>query len=82
MAKVPEIIIKQTRTIATSSEVRLNGEQLLELIRENLRFSAIPHDATIEFEVPGGGDYSNEAIAVQDSAPIVIRWKTVTTDCG
>ena len=76
------IKISTTRTTLTTNEMRLNGEQLLDLIRANLRFCNIPPDATVEFEVPGGGDYSNEAIAVQDGAPIVIRWRTETTDHG
>ena len=49
----------------------INGATLRDSCRNVIN---IPQDATVEFMVPGGGDYSNCSVDVDEDAPIHIYW--------
>lgn len=45
---------------------------------EDLRVAlGLPHDASIEFQVPGGGDWSNMSICITEDHPVTASWTHV-----
>lgn len=69
----------KTRTRVTRNcEIRLNRRDILEAVRQELKAQgnaqAIPDNAEIEFFVPGGADWSNISIDIDDENPVVISW--------
>ena len=64
--------IVETVTIETIT-IRLSGEQILALIPDLPSYG----NATVEFYVPRGGDYSGMALPVTEEDPVVVilkRW--------
>lgn len=65
--------------IATTTDTRqtftitLTGSDIIELLR--LAGHKVPERAEVSFHVPGGGDYSNMAVDVEEESPVVIRWE-------
>lgn len=56
----------------------LNQENLLELLRKD--GVEIPKGATVQFVVPGGGDWSGQAIDIDDENPVTIEWTIRETE--
>ena len=59
-------------TSKTTSVYHLTGADIISMLKETGR---IPEDADItkvEFRVPGGGDYSNMTLDIDEDAPIVV----------
>lgn len=47
-----------------------------EITEEEIRAAfSLPEDAEIFMEIPGGGDWSNEDLAVDKKRPLKARWK-------
>ena len=59
-------------------ELRLSRNDLVALLRDAGMW-AFPDDANVYVQVPGGGDWSNTALDIDDEHPIVVRWKEETT---
>jgi hypothetical protein len=72
MALQSDII--QTVETRRSFRIELNRERLLAMLRCELD---IPSDAHIIFSVPGGADWSNTNIDIDDAHPVVVSWSTV-----
>ncbi len=53
--------------------IKLTGEDIIKALVE-AGYIDMPDSATCEFEVPGGGDYSNMSVAVDEDAKVVIRF--------
>lgn len=58
-------------------QVALTGETLVSILRD--AGYEIPITADVEFDVPGGGDYSNCTLDVSRDYPLYIRWKVRKT---
>lgn len=65
-----------TRTITRKDKtIQLTRDNILELL-----WGAdydIPTDATVEFRVPGGGDFANCNIDIDEDNPVIISFTTV-----
>ena len=76
----------KTPTVRTSAHVKethtltLNREELLSLLAK--AGQPIPASAAVLIQVPGGGDWSNTALDVDDDNPVVIRWVSERTENG
>ena len=53
----------------------LNGGSIRDACRNVV---IIPRHAEVSFQVPGGGDWSNTRIEVDEDCPIVVTWKEGT----
>lgn len=57
-------------------KIELTGKDIMGLMGElGTRYSP-PSDATIEFKVPSGGDYSGCSVDFKDEARVVVTWVT------
>lgn len=75
-------IIQTVRT-TVEREIHLNNEDLILAINQELKSqgaAVIPPEAEIYFSVPGGGDWSNTDIDIDDQCPIKIKWTEVTEE--
>lgn len=68
----PLKIIKTINTV-TRIKLEITRWDLLNMVRK--AGHVIPDDALVEFYVPGGGDWSNTAIDIDESNPISISWR-------
>lgn len=68
--------IKRTATVVTDEkwQLEITGAMLITLLRE--AGHPIPRDATVHFTVPGGGNWSNTAVEVDQEYPISVEWKS------
>lgn len=64
------------RKITSNCEVRLTRELLLSMLREHVDLN-VPDEAQVTVRIPGGGDWSNENLAIDGELPIVVSWTTV-----
>ncbi len=74
---MPAIKVKETKVITTSHEVALTKVMLLALIRQG---TPIPANANVFVSVPGGGDWSNTDLDIDDDIVIHVHWKTARTE--
>ena len=67
-------------TIETTKKMtcQVNGDNLLDLLSKS--GVKIPPGATVMFVVPGGGDWSGQAIDVTDENPVLVEWSTHTVE--
>jgi hypothetical protein len=74
--------IKATTTVQRTEKFRieLTGRDITQMLSKHPRFSGIPDHANISFHVPGGGDWSNMSVEIDDVNPIYIEWQTETTE--
>lgn len=65
----------------TKGSIELNAADVVELLRAR---ADIPAAATMRvyFAVPGGGDWSNTDIDVDDRNPLRLDWELVTEEEG
>lgn len=70
-------IRKRVTATVTGSTIR---EALNQELKANGSIVRIPADATVEFHVPGGADWSDTEIKIDDQHPIHISWETVEED--
>lgn len=69
-------IQRRVRT-TVNVELRLNREDLLTAVRQECKAQNIappPKNATVEFHVPGGADWSHTDIDINDDNPVIIHW--------
>lgn len=69
----------KTETVVTRDHtVRLNGKDIIFLLRQELKSQGVktdlPDNAEVEFHVPGGGDYSNCSLNVDDDNAVTVTW--------
>lgn len=70
---------QRTVTTTTTTEITIDRQDILDFLRQ--KFPGIPDDAVVEFDVPGGGSWSNMSIDISEDTPINVRWRTeATTD--
>lgn len=77
--------IRKTR-IETRNEIKITGAGLITLLNQELAAQGkgrpIPANATVVVGVPGGGDWSNTSLDIDERTPICIAWKTIETEEG
>lgn len=77
--------IDTKRSIVTTTEhtIRLTGKAIVELVNQELKAqgvdSLIPDNATVEVGVPGGGDWSNTSLDIDQRTPVTIGWTERST---
>lgn len=75
------------RSVTTTQRVtaRITGKDLVDLINRELvangtpETDIIPKDAEVFVRVPGGADWSNEDLDI-DNHPIQVQWTRTTTE--
>lgn len=70
--------IKFTSNNHETTEIKLSGQDIIDLLRVSKPelFGDIT-TAKVTFRVPGGGDYSNMTLDIEESDPIHVRIDTV-----
>lgn len=63
---------EKTTVHRETTKVTLAREDVIKLLRGT--GCNVPEDAQVKFHVPGGGDYSNMALDVDESSPIEVEW--------
>lgn len=66
---------KTTKTVDTTCTINLDGSDIIHLLA--CSGMAVPRNASVEFSVPGGGDWSNTDIVIDESNPIVVSYRDV-----
>lgn len=71
-----KIGVQVRTTIETTKrmECRVNAANLIEMMEKT--GIEVPKGATVQFVVPGGGNWSGSAIDIDDENPILVEWKT------
>lgn len=70
----PEVEILTCVETTAKHTVKINRELLLSLVRDVMPRSAT--DVRVYFQVPGGGDWSNMAVDIDDEHPVYVQWTT------
>lgn len=78
MADIREI--ETTITTRRQHTVRLNRKMLLDALRRHWLLDDLPDDVCITVTVPGGGDWSNTTLDIDDETPICVEWSTQSTE--
>lgn len=75
------INLNVTKTITTRRQIRLeiHRAHIIQMVKE-LGYGLIPKDARIFVDVPGGGDWSNMELNIDDDRPVVVTWSEVTME--
>lgn len=75
MSKISKAI---TTTVTSRHRINLERDDIVRALHALLSVN-LPPDATIEFNVPGGGDWSNTSIDISRDNPIVVSWSETKT---
>ncbi len=65
--------VTMQETIRRTYKLRLSREQILDALREKYD---IPDNAGMFVHVPGGGDWSNTDLDIEQQTPLVVQWET------
>lgn len=60
--------------------VTLSGKDIIDLLHQNGTDYSPGDDATVEFKVPGGGDYSSCNVDFLSEERVVVTWTKATGD--
>jgi len=72
----PKVVSATTVRTETTKRVELGFTQIRRLLeREGVQ---LPAGAKITVTVPGGGDWSNTELDIDDRTPVVVSWTEVT----
>jgi hypothetical protein len=81
MIDINQEVVIITRTIR---RVRLSGKDIWALLNRELEFQndnyRINTRPEVTFHVPGGGDWSNETIPIDEDYPIIVEWTEVSQE--
>lgn len=66
-----------TKTVTRTTTSKFSAVITAEEIRKAF---GLPEEAQIEFQVPGGGNWSNLRIDIDADNPIHVRWETTETE--
>ena len=72
--------VRVVRETTKTQTVELAGHEILDMLRRH--GIGIPEGVPVEVFVcvPGGGDYSNTSLDVDEDCPVTVRWKTQETE--
>lgn len=69
------------KTTTTHFRLELSARELIDLVNGSLPTSllptpvSIPRSAEVTVHVPGGGDWSNTDLTIDNDLPVVITWE-------
>lgn len=63
----------EKKTTVTEVELKVEGKQVIAALREWLEQENIPAHASFSVRVPGGGDWSNTDLDIED-ADFTVHW--------
>ena len=67
--------IENDKTTITKRKISLNGKDIIELLNDPpLDGVIVPVNASVTFEVPGGGNWSGTDLDIDDDYPVVVEW--------
>lgn len=69
-----KIIESKIARTSVMRKIELDRETLLQLLASHTDCGDIPSYATVYVRVPGGGDWSNMDLDINDAAPVIITW--------
>ena len=72
--------MKLTKKGKITHTVTLSGKDIINMLHEMGTDYGPGSDATVEFKVPGGGDYSNTDVDFLNEERVVVRWTKATGD--
>jgi hypothetical protein len=59
-------------------EYKLSGAIIIKLLQDaGVTFPNLPGDVNAFVTVPGGGDWSNKELDIDDDSPLIVRVKTI-----
>lgn len=64
-----------TKRVTTSHRVELNREDIIKAVGVE-----VPDYAEIYVSVPGGGNWSNTSLEIDDKTPVVVSWDENVTE--
>lgn len=71
-----ETSVHRQATTVTTNTIKITGKGLLTLLRA-ADIAAIPDNATVEFVVPSGADWSGMDVDIDNEHPIIVSWKVM-----
>lgn len=76
-----DIDLKTATRTTRRHTVSLHGEDIVELLRQELKSQGVKRLPTGKVEVhvsiPGGGDWSNTNLTIDDACPVVVNWEEI-----
>ena len=63
----------EKKTTVTEVELTVEGKKVIAALREYLSHENIPEHASFYVKVPGGGDWSNTGLDIEDET-FIVRW--------
>lgn len=69
--------IKTTVKTTSQHEIRVSRHQLVQMLQRD-GLDVVPDDAAVTVRVPGGGDYSNTDLDIDQDTDIKITWQEKT----
>lgn len=72
--------IKAQTCVTRRFEIQLTREDIITAVKQEMKASGnsqmlnIPDSAEVEFYVPGGADWSNTSIEIDDENPVIVTW--------
>lgn len=72
--KLPKVNVTTTMETATTNIIEITGPLLVEMLI-GLGY-AVPRNAEVYVDVPGGADWSNTPLDVDGETPVKVRWRT------
>ena len=78
MNKLIQTQIRRVTRKETTTEITLSRDALLLMLRD--AGIEVPASAEVTVMVPGGADWSNTALHIDDDAPVKVRFSEKTTE--
>jgi 5-enolpyruvylshikimate-3-phosphate synthase len=73
------LLTPKVRTTTTRQhELTLTRQMIISMLRSSS--VKIADDAQVTFHVPGGGDWSNQDINIDEFRTLTVTWETVSSD--
>lgn len=66
-------MIEKTVTTKKEVEIKLTGNDIIKALVD-ANYINMPKNATCEFQVPGGGDYSNMMVNVDNHSRVIVTF--------
>jgi hypothetical protein len=78
-------VLKKIRTETTTRrQIKLNGKTIIAMVNQELATSGdwpdIPANAKVKVWIPGGADWSNTDLDIDDHTLVEIEWTTTETE--
>lgn len=68
--------IKKKVVVTKKAEITINAEGIIHLLKECNYLPKDAYNISTTFDIPGGGDYSNTSISIDDDSPVRVIFET------